>query len=75
MFETKSDLIFKPKYYYRFGIIPVKGPRYCSDSLRDILMYYVSNKKLKDVKPTLLGLVTNITDPSDAKGEIMSNLY
>jgi hypothetical protein len=34
MFETKSEYIFKPKYYYRFGIIPVKGPRYCTDSLK-----------------------------------------
>ncbi len=75
MFETKSDQIFKPKYYYRFGIIPVKGPRYCTDSLRDILTQYVTDMKLKDVKSTLLGIVTDITDPSDAKGQILSNLY
>ena len=31
--------------------------------------------KLKDVKSTLLGIVTDITDPSDAKGQILSNLY
>jgi|LauGreDrversion4_2_1035121.scaffolds.fasta_scaffold22699_2 hypothetical protein len=31
--------------------------------------------KLKDVKVTLLGLVTDITDPSDVKGKIMSNMY
>ena len=75
MFETKSDQIFKPKYYYKFGIIPIKGPRYCTDSLKQLLTQYVTDLKLKDVQSTLLGLVTDITDPSDAKGRIMSNLY
>lgn len=30
MFETKGDSIFKPKFYYKWGLIPIKGPRYCS---------------------------------------------
>jgi patatin-like phospholipase/acyl hydrolase len=62
LFESQSSAIFKPKFYYKWGIIPVKGPRYCSESLFNTLYALVGDKQLKDVNRVLIGLSTDMTE-------------
>ncbi len=74
LFETQGKAIFKPKYYYRWGIIPVKGPRYCSDSLYSTLHSLIGDMLLKDVKRTLIGLSTDMTDSAFPQCTVFSNI-
>lgn len=73
LFETQSNAIFKPKFYYKWGLFPVKGPRYCSDSLFDTLHALVGDKRLKDVEKVLIGLSTDMTESAYPECTIFSN--
>ncbi len=73
MFETQGESIFKPKFYYKWGIIPIKGPRYCSDSLESILEEYLEGKCMKDVRPTLIALATDVTESTYPFCTLFSN--
>ncbi len=73
LFETQSCSIFKPKYYYKWGIIPIKGPRYCSDSLYQSIYSIVGDSRLIDAKRVLIGLATDMTESSFPRATIFSN--
>ena len=73
LFETQSGSIFKPKFYYKWGIIPIKGPRYCSDSLYSTIDGLIGGRQLKDVDRVLIGLATDMTESSFPRATIFSN--
>ncbi len=73
LFETRSGSIFKPKFYYKWGIIPVKGPRYCSDSMYSAVHSVIGDITLSEVDRSLIGLSTDMTDSSFPCATVFSN--
>ena len=74
LFENQHKSIFKPKFYYKWGIIPIKGPRYCSDSLYSTIHALIGDRLLGEVPKTLIGLATDMTDSTFPRGTVFSNI-